>query len=115
MACVTTLFFWAPFASAAEILSVRSGTLLQVGDQNRSYSVQLACIEVPLDNQMIAQAWLRRHGQRGTRVNLRPISEENGKLVAKVSVLKSGIDLGEAMVAEGLASALPCSGDKLAS
>ncbi|MCX5930639.1 MAG: hypothetical protein NTW83_02070, partial [Cyanobacteria bacterium] len=33
-------------AGAAEVLQVRSGVLLQVGDQNRSYPVQLGCISV---------------------------------------------------------------------
>jgi endonuclease YncB( thermonuclease family) len=32
-------------------------------------------------------------------------------LVAKVRVLKTGQDLGEAMVAEGLASPIPCGDD----
>ncbi len=95
-------------ALAAEILSVRSATLLQIGDQNRSYGIQLACLSVADSSQQEAMGWLKKHGPRGTKVNLRPISEHDGKLVAKVSVLKTGQDLGEAMVAEGLASPMPC-------
>lgn len=93
---------------AAEILSIRSATLLQIGDQNRSYQVRLACLEVEDSNSHEALMWLQRHGNRGTKVNLRPVSQLNGVLVAKVSVLKSGLDLGDAMVAEGLASPSPC-------
>ena len=33
-------------AAAAEVLQVRTATLLQVGDQNRSYSVALACVDL---------------------------------------------------------------------
>ena len=33
-------------SAAAEVLQVRGPTLLQVGDSNRSYSVQLACLAV---------------------------------------------------------------------
>ena len=41
------LLFVLPFqAFAAEVLQVRSATLLQVGDRNRNYSVQLACVQV---------------------------------------------------------------------
>lgn len=96
-------------AGAAEILSIRSGTQLQVGDQNRSYGVKLACLAVNEAQSQEAQGWLQRHGPRGTRVNLRPLAEQDGLLVARVSVLKSGLDLGQGMVAAGLASPLPCS------
>jgi hypothetical protein len=95
-------------AMAAEILSVRSATLLQIGDQNRSYGIQLACIVVSDSRQKESLDWLRRHGPRGTKVNLRPIGEHDGMLVAQVRVLKTGEDLGEAMVAQGLASSIPC-------
>jgi endonuclease YncB( thermonuclease family) len=101
-------------AMAAEILSVRSASLLQIGDQNRSYGIQLACLSVPESSQQEALGWMQKHGPRGTKVNLRPISNHDGMLVAKVRVLKTGQDLGEAMVAEGLASPIPC-GDGLPS
>ena len=93
---------------AAEILSIRSATLLQVGDQNRSYGVQLACVEVSEAQSQEALSWLQQHGARGTKVNLRPISNREGRLVAKVSVLKTGLDLGDAMVNLGLATLVPC-------
>ena len=96
-------------AMAAEIMSVRSATLLQIGDQNRSYGIELACLSVPESSQQEALGWMQKHGPRGTKVNLRPISNHDGMLVAKVRVLKTGQDLGEAMVAEGLASPIPCS------
>jgi hypothetical protein len=102
------VFLAAPRAMAAEILSIRSATQLQVGDQNRSYGVQLACVEVSEGQSQEALNWLQQHGPRGTKVNLRPISESEGRLVAKVSVLKTGLDLGDAMVNLGLASSLPC-------
>ena len=95
-------------AMAAEILSISSATLLRVGDQNRSYVVQLACVEVSEAQSQEAQSWLQQHGARGTKVNLRPVSESEGRLVAKVSVLKTGLDLGDAMVNRGLASPVPC-------
>lgn len=96
-------------ALAAEILSVRGATQLQVGDQNRGYLVELACLEVAAANRSEAQEWLRRHGPRGAKVNLRPMGEHDGRLVARVRLLKNGLDLGEALVAEGLATASPCS------
>ena len=100
-----------PGAMAAEILSVRQPTLLRIGDQNRSYLVQLACLAVPDNQSERAMDWLRHHGARGTRVNIRPVTQTDGILVAKVSLLKTGVDLGEALVASGLATPSPCPSD----
>ena len=97
-----------PSAQAAEILGVPSPTRLRVGDQNRGYLVELACIAVEDADGQAALEWLRGQGSRGTRVNLRPRGEHDGVLVANVRILSSGLDLGEGLVARGLATALPC-------
>jgi len=97
-----------PSALAAEILAVPSPTRLRVGDQNRGYLVELACIAVEDADGQAALEWLRGQGTRGTRVNLRPRGEHDGVLVANVRILSSGLDLGEGLVARGLATALPC-------
>jgi hypothetical protein len=55
---------WPGAALAAEILQVRGATLLQLGDQNRSYTVQLACIVVPESQQSEAVDWLRQVAPR---------------------------------------------------
>ena len=61
IAAAFSLMLLLPFqAFAAEVLQVRSATLLQVGDRNRNYSVQLACVEVAPDDEQQAQDWLRR-------------------------------------------------------
>ena len=91
-------------ASAAEVLQVRSATLLQVGDSNRSYGVELACVMVNADQQQPAIAWLRQQLPRRSRVNLRPIGNHDGILLAKVQKLGASQDLGTGLVAAGLAS-----------
>ena len=91
-------------ASAAEVLQVRSATLLQVGDSNRSYGVELACVVVNADQQQPAIAWLRQQLPRRSRVNLRPIGNHDGILLAKVQKLGASQDLGSGLVAAGLAS-----------
>lgn len=97
-----------PGARAAEILSVPSPTRLRVGDQNRGYLVALACVAVDDANSPAALEWLRKQASRGTRVNLRPLGEQDGVLVARVKILSSGLDLGEGLVARGWAVATPC-------
>ena len=96
--------------SAAEVLQVRSGSLLQVGDHNRSYTVELACLRIPAEDDGAAAAWLRRELPRRTRVNLRPLGNQDGTLQARVQRLGSGdgaaLDLGDGLIAAGLAERL---------
>ena len=97
-------------AAAAEVLQVRSGNLLQVGDHNRTYSVELACLSLPADGDAAAAAWLREQLPRRTRVNLRPVSNHEGTLLARVQRLgggADGTDLSQGLIDAGLASALP--------
>lgn len=94
-------------ADAAQLLQVRGPTLLQIGDGNRSMPVELACVAVAPANSADALAWLRRELPRQTRVQLRPVSQHDGRLVAQVRRLDSDGDLGAALVAVGLAQTLP--------
>ncbi len=94
-------------AAAAEVLQVRSGVLLQVGDQNRSYPVQLGCISVTPEQSKPAEDWLRQELPRRTRVNLRPLGSADGVLLARVQVLREGDDLGSGLISAGLAQPLP--------
>lgn len=98
-------------AQAAEVLQVRSGNLLQVGDHNRSYSVELACLSLPADGDAAAASWLRRELPRRTRVNLHPVSSHDGTLVARVQRLSgsgaTASDLTDGLIAAGLADLLP--------
>jgi endonuclease YncB( thermonuclease family) len=117
LACLVALvLFWAGAAEAAEVLQVRSGTLLQIGDHNRTYSVELACIAIPSEGNAAATAWLRQQLPRRARVNLRPSGSNNGTLVARVERLDSSdgssrTDMAAGLVAAGLATPLPhCTG-----
>lgn len=92
---------------AAEVLQVRDATLLQVGDQNRSYAVRLGCVAVNSDHAPAAADWLRQQLPRRTRVNLRPLGSVDGVLLARVKLLSTGDDLGSGLVAAGLAYQLP--------
>jgi hypothetical protein len=94
---------WPGAALAAEVLQVRTATLLQIGDRNRNYAVELACIGVEPADQAAAMVWLRQELPRRTRVNLRPLGEHDGLLLAKVSRLAGEADMGSGLIAAGLA------------
>jgi hypothetical protein len=102
------MLYWSLPASAAQVLQVRQGTLLQIGDRNRSYAVKLVCVVVSPEQDAAAAEWLRQVLPRGTRVNLRPLGKQDGQLLAWVQVVPQGggaaLDLGSGLVAAGLAS-----------
>lgn len=101
LAWVLSLLVVGP-AAAAEVLQVRSATLLQVGDQNRSYGVELACYHLlPGDDGAAATRWLRSNLPRRTRVNLRPMGVDAGVLMARVQRLDQGTDLATDLVTAG--------------
>ena len=90
-------------STAAEVLQVRSSTLLQVGDRNRNYSVRLPCIEVDAKDEAAAVDLLKKVVPRRKRVNLRPEGNEDGVLIARVTPLGADADLGVSLVSNGLA------------
>jgi len=100
---VTVLLLIPGAAAAAEVLQVRSATVLQVGDGNRNYTVELACIRVDQAQEQASMDWLRHELPRRSRVNLRPMGQDNGVLVAKVQKLGEPKDLASGLVAAGLA------------
>ena len=104
LAPLVTLLLWSPApAAAAEVLQVRSATVLQVGDGNRNYTVELACIRVDQAQEQASIDWLRHELPRRSRVNLRPMGQDNGVLMAKVQKLGDSQDLASGLVAAGLA------------
>ena len=98
------LLLWAVPVQAAEVLQVRSSSLLQVGDRNRTYTVALACASVDPSQEADATAWLRQELPRRRKVNLRPVGSSEGQLMARVTPIGSEPDLSTGLIAAGLAS-----------
>ena len=98
-----SLLLLAAPVSAAEVLQVRSSSLLQVGDRNRTYTVELACAAVDPLQEEEAVRWLRTQLPRRRRVNLRPVGSKDGQLLARVTPLGDQDDLSAGLVAASLA------------
>ena len=99
------VLFSTPFyADAAEVLQVRSSQLLQVGDHNRTYTIQLTCVDVAPSDEARAVSWLREQLPRRRRVNLRPAGSVDGQLLARVTPIGTNLDLSTGLVAAGLAT-----------
>ena len=88
---------------AAEILQVSSSSILLIGDNNRTYTVKIACTEVNPNFEERSVDWLRKQLPRHTKVNLKPKGSVDGVLVAKVIPLNSKNDISEKYIEEGLA------------
>ena len=89
---------------AAEILQVSSSSVLLIGDNNRTYTVKLACTEISSDLEEKSFNWLKKQLPRHTKVNLRPKGSVDGVLIAKVIPFNSNIDITEKYINEGLAT-----------
>ena len=90
-------------AYAAEILQVTSSSVLLIGDNNRTYTVKIACTEITPDLEEESVNWLKKELPRHTKVNLKPKGSVDGVLVAKVIPFNSDIDITEKYINKGLA------------
>ena len=97
------LFGFLSKVDAAEILQVSSSSILLIGDNNRTYTVKIACTEISPDLEERSVEWLKKQLPRHTKVNLKPKGSIDGVLVAKVITINSNIDISEKYISEGLA------------
>ncbi len=93
-------------ALSAEVLQVKSSSIVQVGDQNRTYKVKLACIHVEPSKEELATNWLASELPRHSRVNLLPKGFDEGILLSKVIDLNSNNDVSKSMIDIGLANSI---------
>ncbi len=99
-----SLFCFFSKVYAAEILQVTNSSVLLIGDNNRTYTVKIACTEISPDLEEKSVNWLKKQLPRHTKVNLKPKGSVNGMLVAKVIPFNSNIDITEKYINEGLAT-----------
>ena len=99
-----SFFFFCSEVYAAEVLQVSSSSVLLIGDNNRTYTVKIACTEVSPNFEERSVDWLKKQLPRHTKVNLKPKGSLDGVLVAKVIPFNSNIDITEKYINEGLAT-----------
>ncbi len=89
---------------AAEILQVRTSSLFQIGDRNRSYTVKLSCVDIDASSEEMAVKWLRLKLPRRSKINLRPERVDDGILFSKIYLIDSNEDIALQLSLEGLAN-----------
>ena len=99
------VFALSPFETfSAELIQVRSSSILQIGDRNRIYTVKLACIEVDPSKEELARLWLNKKLKSKEKVNLSPRGSEAGMLIANIKILSSDMDLSSELFLNGFAN-----------
>ena len=101
---IISFFSFISKVDSAEILQVSSSSVLLIGDNNRTYTVKIACTEISPNLEEESINWLKKQLPRYTKVNLRPKGFSDGILVAKILPFNSNIDIAEEYVREGLAT-----------
>ena len=101
---LVSVFGFCYHAFSAEVLQVTSSSVLLIGDNNRTYTVKIACTEISPDLEEISINWLKKQLPRHTKVNLKPKGIEDGALVARVIPFNSSVDISEKYISEGLAN-----------
>lgn len=93
-------------AIAAEVMSIRDGGLLRVGDSNRSFGIRIACIDIPPARAEEARTYLQQQLPRRTRVNFRLTGRDGseGPVVGEIYRLPDGTDLATGLLESGLAT-----------
>ena len=97
------LFCLIPKVYAAEILQISNSSVLLIGDNNRTYTVKIACTEIRPELEEKSVEWLKKQLPRHTKVNLKPKGSIDGILIARIIPFNSNIDISEEYIKEGLA------------
>tara|TARA_Y100001968_G_scaffold219441_1_gene202201 strand:+ start:286 stop:633 length:348 start_codon:yes stop_codon:yes gene_type:complete len=97
------IFCLIPKVHGAEILQVSNSSVLLIGDNNRTYTVKIACTEIRPDLEEKSVEWLKKKLPRHTKVNLKPKGSIDGILIAKVIPFNSNIDISDEYIKEGFA------------
>ena len=69
---------------AAELLQIKDVNNILVGDQNRSISISLYCIDIKENEKEKANEILKRNFPRGTKVKIKPYGSNGSRLLAKI-------------------------------
>ncbi len=91
---------------AAEVLQIRTSMVLQIGDQNRSYSVRLACLDVDPSDERKAREFLKSKLPRGKKINFKPKGVVDGSLLAIVTPIGMEKDVSRQLIDANLGNSL---------
>ena len=102
---ITCLIFLNPLiVNSAEILQIKSSDTILVGDQNRSLTIRLFCVDVNENDEFKAINLLKSEFPRGSKVKIKPFGFKEDVLLAKVFNIKGTKEMTELLVVKNLSS-----------
>jgi len=102
---IFSLVFFNPLiVNSAEILQIKSSNTILVGDQNRSLTIGLFCVDVNENDELEATNILKSEFPRGSKVKIKPFGFKENVLLAKVFNIKGTKEMTELLVAKDLNS-----------
>ena len=88
------LFFLLPInAYSAELLQIRDSKTILVGDQNRTLTIDLYCLDVDESKEALAIERLKEFFPRGIKVKVRPYGVNDDKLLAKIFTINEKYEM----------------------
>ena len=88
--------------NSAELLQIKSSDTILVGDQNRSLTIGLFCVDVNEIDELKAINLLKSEFPRGSKVKIKPFGFKENILLAKVFNIKGTKEMTELLVAKDL-------------
>ena len=99
------LFIISPFQiSAAEVLYIKNSSTLVIGDNNRNYTVRIACLAVEPSDEIDAVNYIESILPRRAKVNLKPNGSKDGILISRIIKMGADIDIAAEVISKGLGS-----------
>ena len=90
--------------NSAEILQVKSSNTILVGDQNRSLTIGLFCVDVNEKDEIEATNLLKSEFPRGSKVKIKPFGFKDNVLLAKVFNIKGTKEMTKLLISKELTS-----------
>ena len=90
------------YLNSAEILQINDSKTVIIGDQNRNLSINLACSNVDLEDEITALELLRIKFPRGTKVKIKPLGFKDNNLLAKIYKLNENIEMNQLLYTNNL-------------
>ena len=90
--------------NSAEILQIKNSNTILVGDQNRSLTIALFCVDVNENDELEATNLLKSEFPRGSKVKIKPFGFKENVLLAKVFNIKGTKEMTELLEANDLIS-----------
>jgi hypothetical protein len=99
------IFLHPLIVNSAEILQIKSSSIILVGDQNRNLTIRLFCVEVNENDELEAINLLKNEFPRGSKVKIKPFGFKENVLLAKVFNIKGTKEMTDLLIAKDLTRA----------